>query len=421
VVAFGVDPDAGALLALVVALVAGGIAVRRLFPAVVLEPSPRETKPLRLAAALAGLVLLVAGLASALAVAARSRADANWDVWAFWLGKAKAIYYFHGLDTAAGGYTSFPNADYPPLVPSVDAATFHLMGGVHASLLPLQQCLLGIAFAGALVVLLLPYVPRWILFPSLALLVLSPSFWDRITTVLPDQSVAYFLAAAAVGCVLWIEERRPAWLALSTLFLAAATLTKNEGLFLGGLLVVAMLVASVAVHRRPGLLAAVLVLGLAAILPWKLWLARHGQPTSAGDYSWSELLHPGFLADRLHRLGYASRHMAHFVLDTGSWLLVLPLVLVALVLAARARPAVAIALAAWLVAGFAGLATVYWIGRPELHWYVETSAQRVVATLPLVSGAVLPLLLGLALGSDHVEQPLAGHSAQPASETRTRS
>ena len=279
----------------------------------------------------------------------------------------------------------------------------------------------GIAFAGALVVLLLPYVPRWILFPSLAMLVLSPAFWDRITTVLPDPSMAYFLAAAAVGRVLWIEERRPAWLVLSTVFLAAATLTKSEGLFLGGLLVVAMLVASVAVHRRAGLLAAVLVLGLAAILPWKLWLARHGQPTSASVYSWGDLLHPGFLADRLHRLGYASRHMAHFVLDTGSWLLVLPLLLVALVLAARARPAVAIALTAWLVAGFAGLATVYWIGKPELHWYVETSAQRVVATLPLVAGAVLPLLRGLALGGDQIEETHTSHSEQPAREVSTRS
>ena len=39
----------------------------------------------------------------------------NWDAWAFWVPKGKAIYFFGGLDE--GFFTSLPGSSYPPLVP----------------------------------------------------------------------------------------------------------------------------------------------------------------------------------------------------------------------------------------------------------------------------------------------------------------
>ena len=48
-------------------------------------------------------------------------APLQWDAWAFWLPKAKSLLDFGGLDTAVGGFTSFANPGYPPLVPALEA------------------------------------------------------------------------------------------------------------------------------------------------------------------------------------------------------------------------------------------------------------------------------------------------------------
>ena len=415
-VTFGLDPTVGSTLVLALVLVAAGLVIGRLFPSLTLEPLPRERATfVRFAAALGG-VLIAIGLGSALAIAVRSDADANWDVWAFWLAKAKAIYYFGGLDTGVGGFTAFANPDYPPLAPTVAATTFHFMGGAHPALLPLQQCVLGIAFVAGMLALLVAYVPRWLLFPSFAMLVLSPLFRGRLGSVLPDQTVGYFIAAATVGCVLWLDERRPAWLGFSVVFLSAAALTKNEGRFLGAVLVVATLVASLVVHRRRGLFAFVLVLGPAVVVSWKLWLNDHGLGSFQGNYSWSRLVDVDYLISRGDRLEYAAGELAQFVCDGDSWLLVLPLAIVALVVAASSLPAPTAVLSAWLVVGFAGLLATYWIGIPDVHWYVETSGRRVVGTLPLVAGTVFPLLLGLVLARESRRVNGLESRVQPASE-----
>jgi hypothetical protein len=47
----------------------------------------------------------------------------------------------------------------------------------------------------------------------------------------------------------------------------------------------------------------------------------------------------------------------------------------------------------------AQLSAVYWISPLDVHWYVETSADRVVATLPIVAGTHLQLLVGRALSA----------------------
>src|SRR5262249_27259458 len=56
-VALGRDPDAVALIVVVLALAAGGIAMRGRFPSVELVPMPRDGALVRRLAALAGLVL----------------------------------------------------------------------------------------------------------------------------------------------------------------------------------------------------------------------------------------------------------------------------------------------------------------------------------------------------------------------------
>ena len=60
-------------------------------------------------------------------------------------------------------------------------------------------------------------------------------------------------------------------------------------------------------------------------------------------------------------------------------------------------PTITIAVGAWLALACAGLATIYWIGRLELDWYLGTSASRVGTVVIIAAATLTPLLVGLAL------------------------
>jgi hypothetical protein len=385
-----------------VVLVAAAIAVacffvgRRVPKTEIVAIRPRG-HPLAVLTALTGAVVLAGAAVTALIVAVMGTWPSEWDVWGFWLPKAKSIYYLEGLDTGLGGYGAQSHPEYPPLVPAMNAATSHFVGAFHPSLLNIQVVLLGVAFLGAVPALLDRFVPRWLSFPLLALLAVSPGFWWRMQSMMADQTVAYLIAAAAVAGVIWLCEPRGAWLGVALVLLVAATLTKLEGATLGLLLVVVVVAAAFTLHGRKGWPALLLLLGPAAIEPWRLWLGSHGLPVSATDYHASDLLRLDFLADRTSRFTYAFDWMLHSVFRTGEWLVVLPLALIAIVLAARRLPVIAAAFSAWIVIAFLGLTTIYWIGIPDVHWYVQTSADRVASTIVIVAGTLTPLLLGIAL------------------------
>jgi hypothetical protein len=350
---------------------------------------------LRRSLALAGAAVLVFALVAAVLVAVTGGADTSYDVWAFWLPKAKAIYYFHGLDTGLGGFTAYANPQYPPGVPAAAAAAFHFMGSVSPRLLPLQQTVISVAFVGSAIDILRRSVSPDIFYPIIALLVVAPQFWDRIGTVLPDQDVGYCIALTTLAWLTWLEDHHPGWLYLGAVFLGAATSMKSEGLLLGLIFTAVAIIASLSMRGRAGIRSAALLVGPATIVPWLIWLHAHRQPLQSDVYSWGDLLRPDYLADRLGRLTYASGRMADSVFGSH-WLFVAPAALLALLMMARLRPWLAAALLGWFVIGFVGLASVYWISPLDAHYYVETSAARVVATLPLVAGTITPFLFALA-------------------------
>ena len=78
--------------------------------------------------AVAGAAVVFVQLAALLRRALDAGASTQFDAWAFWLPKARSIVDFGGLDTALGGFTSFANPGYPPLVPALDASAFAFMG-----------------------------------------------------------------------------------------------------------------------------------------------------------------------------------------------------------------------------------------------------------------------------------------------------
>ena len=142
------------------------------------------------------------------------------------------------------------------------ATTFAFAGGFHPSLLSIQQVFLGVAFILSVGAVLDRFAPRWITFSSLALLVTAPWFWWRLTSLLPDQTLAYMLAAAGLTSLLWLYERRAAWLApRASSFSRATTLVKLEGLAFAGILAVVVVASGFVVHRRRAWPALVLLLG----------------------------------------------------------------------------------------------------------------------------------------------------------------
>ena len=244
------------------------------------------------------------------------------------------------------------------------------------------------------------------------MVVLAPAVWSNIFSVLPDQTLACLLAVAAVTGILWLDEGRRAWLVLSVVFLAAAALTKTEGVLLGSLLAVVLLGAGLVIRRRRALAGLTLLLGPLAIEPWRLWLADHHQPVSASVYSWTSLFHPEYLSDRLDRLSYATGHMVDLLVDSNRWSPILPLTLAVLVVLAPTLRALGGArrLAARRVLRPRNGLLDRHAGRPVVRRDLRLPGRP---QPPLVAGAVLPLLLGIALERDRAEESAPARLEQP--------
>lgn len=254
-----------------------------------------------------------------------------WDAWSFWIPKAKAIYFFGGLDEQF--FTTLPGASYPPLVPVLDAAAFHLMGAPDVVTLHVQFVLLGAGFVWALAGLLGERVPAWILWPFLLLLLVAPRLGGRFAIPEADLLLDYFFVLAAVLVICWILDREWWMLVLATILLCGMVLTKREGLLLGVLLFAAALVASARRRRAtwPALGASAAVVA-AVGAPWRVWYVAHdvgGEGPSEGFVPWQNLewLWPSVL----RTLGV--------LFDTGYWSLIVPVAGGALILAALTRAA----------------------------------------------------------------------------------
>ena len=359
----------------------------------------RERGLLRAVAA-AGAAIVAVDLGALLWRAATQGAPLQWDAWAFWLPKARSIVDFGGLDTGAGGFASFVSPGYPPLAPALDATVFSFTGSTDASPLAVESWVLAVAFFAALWSLLSVRVRPAILWPCLALLASLPNVTAMIGSSLGDEPLMLLLGLGAACAGLWVLEREPRLAALAALFVAAAALTKNEGLPPALAMGLTMLAAGLVGSPRRALAPAlVLVAPLVAFAPWRIWMHAHRLPPSP-DYSLSDLVRPAVLADRFHRLSYAAGALPAHLFSRKEWLVAIPLALVATALAARRRPALSILALASFGAVIAALLAVYWIGDRPVGWYVLTSIDRVIAPAVVMATVFLPLLLDEAARPD---------------------
>ncbi len=350
-----------------------------------------------------GLLLGVAGTAFAV------RPLWEWDGWAIWGFKARALYELGGVSNPAFESHVYAHhmQDYPLFLPAIEATAFHALGGLEERLVHVQLLGLAVGFAGALWALLRPRVPMEVLGLSLLAIIAAPGVLDTLAANYADVPLAFFVALGLAAIVRWLFDREPQFLAWAAVFLASAALTKNEGLLFAGAAIAAAL--AIAPSRKP--LLAVAGGALLPLVPWRLFVALHHIHDPALQ---PRDLRPGELARHTERIAPAASRVARELLFTSHGLLV-PMTLVAIGASAAAnRRRAALFTACWLALSCAGLVFVYWASPLPLGWYLATSAPRIVLPLVVGGAAVAPLLAGEAW-----KQTLAEFRAQKGLYTST--
>lgn len=344
-------------------------------------------------------IALAALLLEAMFRSARLQSLQAYDAWAFWVPKAKAIYYFGGLDHQL--FTTLANPTYPPLVPILDAAAFHAMGSADVSSFHLQYWFLVVGATAAVAGCLYRHVPAWLLWPSLLLVLTVPRMASGLLVPQADVLVDVLFVVGVLLLVLWLRDARGWRLAAVAVLFAGAGLTKREGLLFAAAALGVGLAASFGRRRAvwPRLLAVAALVAVAA-LPWRLWYARQGiggeAPSDAGA---------GGSVDRMLD---ALRLSFDVLFDTTLWSVV-PIVALVAVGAAFVwgDRRVAAYLAAVLALVFLGGAWVTYAFR-ELPITADESLNPIVrytGAIVLLAAVATPLLLGSVWRSGPEERP----------------
>ncbi|MGH3110377.1 MAG: hypothetical protein ACRDQT_05605, partial [Gaiellaceae bacterium] len=313
-----------------------------------------------------------------------------WDAWSFWVPKAKAIYFFGGLDEQF--FRELPNPTYPPLVPALEATAFEFMGSADVVTLHVQFWFLLVGFVAAVVGLLAPRVSPLLLGSFVLLVLVSPRVVGRTLEPQADFTLDYLFALAALLVALWLLDRRPWQLAAATVFLAGTMLTKREGQLLALCVVVAALVASWRDRRSAWpRLALASACALALALPWRIWFTTH-------DLSGEFPQNAAGLFEDAGRWWPALDSVLTAAFDTGLWTIVIPLALAAIGLAflagVRTLPTYAALVYGLALAGFTwGIWSFTELEVPIEQDEAINPVVRLSAGLVILSAGLVPLLL----------------------------
>ena len=346
----------------------------------------RWTRPAWLdLAGFAALLALVVDYARAFRVAPLNR----YDAWAIWALKGHALYAFGWADPAVFASASyrFANLDYPLLLPSLEAIGFRAMGAFDPRLLHLQFLFLLVAALLALFAVLRDRVPALVLWLTLLVLALAPAVFDQLLTAYADLPLALVFGVGVAAAGRWLLTSEHWALALASLCFGGTLLLKNEGT----LFVVAVFLALiVAAHRRWRALAVAAAVDLLILLPWRIYMQAHDLRDI--NYSLGDSFDYDHISGRLGVGRIAFRTLAEQMLDPRQWGLIVPifvaLVVVALILGLRALPIFA---AVWALLAWLGLSWIYVISHFEFSSYLDSTKQRVVASLVIGAAALIPL------------------------------
>lgn len=378
------------LIALTVATcVAGALRLR-----VVRSPDDGPIRPptTQLEKLLVGAWLLAIGILGVFVLAAfHDKPLAEYDGWAIWGMKAKAIAVLGSADADvfAGDAYARLHLEYPLLVPALHALPLQALDGYWSNTVILN-CL-AIAAAGLLALWSIhrDRVRPVLLLGFLAAIVAMPALLKQVGTGYADVPLAVLVAAGAAAAGCWLVEEESAWLTLATLFLAAATLTKNEGLLFAASAYVALLVVARGRRRAVAVSAGVVALAYA---PWRLYLSAYGLETP--DYDLSSSFDVPWVADRLDRAPVAARELIEQALEPRQFGLLVLLAFAAVVLGLSLghRP-LSLFAAGFGLLSLAGLTWIYVLTPYDLAFYLSTNSDRVVVAPIVGLAALAPLLV----------------------------
>ncbi len=331
----------------------------------------------------------------------------EWDGWAIWATKARALFELGGAYQPV--FTTYPPVQHPLLLPALEAIDFHALGRFDGTLLHVQLGLLAFGFAAAAWTLLRERVPAALAGLTVLAIVSATAFVKQLSTNYADVPLAIFVALGAICLARWLAEGDATLARAAALFLGAATLTKPEGLLFAAAALAAALAAGGRARARGTALVALAT--ALVLLPWRIFVAGHHLKNP--EYSLGDALNPAYLADHADRLGPTLRSVAGhaFSLD---WGLLLPLALAAIVaalLAGRTRLAVFAIL--WTLFSFLGIVLVFWISVVPVELTLRWAAYRTVASLVVGAAALAPLLVGQSRegGERRLLLPLRRHQA----------
>jgi len=316
----------------------------------------------------------------------------EWDGWAIWGTKARALYEFGGANNPVFTSDAYLPLQHPLLLPALQATDFRAMGVYDPTLVHVQLLLLAVGFLLAFVSLLRDRVPFVLVGTTVLAVLAAEPVLKQLSTNLADVPLALFVALGLVGLGRWLAtgERWP--LIAGALFLGAASLTKSEGLFFSLAALLALLPFAWRRWRELGAAA----LGVVAIvLPWRLFVELHGLPLV--EYRFRNAVSPGYLSDHSDRVRPAVDGLLDEIF-TLEWGLLVPLFAAALVTAIVARRyALAGFAALWTLLAFAGLVLIYWISVIPIELALVWSGDRTIITLVVGVAALAPVLAGIGL------------------------
>jgi len=317
------------------------------------------------------------------------------DDWSCWLRKGIVLGHT-GLDHRRfiedRAYVQFANASYPLWWSIITGLVMRFVGAIDLRAVDAQLAVLVAAFFGASARLLWGSVRSWILWPSLLLLAASPELLHQSQSGGADLPLAVYLGLTVVVAVGWLVRRESFFLVLVTVFGAGAASIKIEG---PAQLIILVAIPAAFGWRRAASRIRPLYASLAAALllaaPWFVWSRAVGLRS---EFSIGKAFDPTYLAGRAGRLGPSAREIGHHLISPREWLVVVPaLIAAAAIAAASERRLLNLAPALALGLGYLVWIWIYWSGPIDLTFWLQTSSYRVVDSLHLAAGVLLPLLL----------------------------
>jgi hypothetical protein len=318
----------------------------------------------------------------------RTQPLTSWDAWAFWLPKAKAIYYFHGLDPQM--FRAISAQSYPLLSPALDAMNFSFMDAADTTTLGIQYWLLLVGFVLAAAPLLRAFAGPTLVWLFLASVVAMPELDRRLPERIADWPLDMFFVLAMLALARWLSTREPWLLSMYLTMFAAMLATKREGQILALAGVVGGLAG--AGWRRKKLwwpIVGVTAAAYALNVPWRIWWSsRHLWPdTPPGGIIHATLQYSRILP--------SLRLVVEVLFRYDLWRLAFPVGALAAVLAlttsARAVGRLYLACAATAIVGFAW--ATWSTGIPITENPGLNPTPRADGSLALFSLAIAPVLV----------------------------